>query len=171
MPIPKLLTVLSACLIALLAAPAAHAYKPLTMGIHDPQSTRGAAGPFDLQRAVGATLTRRQILWRELVTGGATKPAGFDARNPGDPNYDWSSLDAFVQAGAARDLDPIITSYGAPDWAEGDDEADRANRFGDPGTYHPNPGDYGDFVFALATRYSGRYTPPGASGPLPRVRY
>jgi hypothetical protein len=166
----KLRTALAACLLALAAAPAAHAYAPLEMGIHDPGATEGAELPAQRVAEAGASISRTTALWSAVAPNGAVKPAGFDARNPADPRYTWTAVDAFVNAAVAHGVDPLLTFYGAPNWAEGDDAADRAKRFGEPGTYHPNGQEFGDFMFAVATRYSGSFTPAGASGPLPRVK-
>ena len=38
-------------------------------------------------------------------------------------------------------------------------------------SWKPNVADYGDWVKAVGTRYSGQFTPPGASAPLPRVDF
>jgi hypothetical protein len=152
----------------LLLAPSAQAYDPFQMGIHDPSaaSDTTAQGIAD----ANASISRTTVLWSSIAPAGDTKPAGFDARNPADPNYNWGELDTFVKGAASRGVEPLITTYGAPAWAEGDDAADHAKRFGDPGTYHPNAKEFGDFMFALATRYSGKFTPPGASAPLPKVK-
>jgi hypothetical protein len=37
--------------------------------------------------------------------------------------------------------------------------------------YKPNAAEYGRFMTAIATRYSGHYTPPGESSPLPKVNF
>jgi hypothetical protein len=37
--------------------------------------------------------------------------------------------------------------------------------------YRPSATDFGQFAAAVGKRYSGRYTPPGGSSPLPRVSY
>jgi hypothetical protein len=50
-------------------------------------------------------------------------------------------------------------------WATGSGEPAR----GLPGVWKPSPAAFGQFFHALAVRYSGSYTPPGESAPLPRV--
>jgi hypothetical protein len=171
MPFSKLITTLFACLTLALFASSAQAFAPFQMGIHDPGATEGAELPAQRVSAANASISRTTTLWSSIAPNGPTKPSGFDARNPADPKYNWTALDAFVNGAAAHDVAPLVTTYGTPDWAEGNNDADRAKRFGDPGTYHPNAKEYGDFMFALATRYSGKFTPSGASVPLPRVKY
>jgi hypothetical protein len=170
MPFSKLSTVLLGCVFAAVLAAPAQAFAPFEMGIHDPVAENGDAVHFDRMKDAHAGVARLTIYWSRHVPAGTEKPAGFDARNPADPGYNWTAIDAFVRAADARGIDPLITTLDAPGWAEGDDAADRANRTGDPGTYHVNAKDFGDFMSALATRYSGSFK-DAAGNTLPRVRY
>jgi hypothetical protein len=176
MPFSKLIPSLFVCLLALAFASSAQAYSPFQLGIYDPVAASGmqpdAGINFARMKDSNATLTRINIEWRSIVTNSPTKPAGMDARNPADGNYNWSGLDAFVRSAAANGLEPIITTSAAPDWAEGNSASDHAKRQGDPGTYNPNPRDYADLGTALATRYSGKFPDPSNPGQnLPKVRY
>jgi hypothetical protein len=172
MPISKLRTALLTCLLLALGATSAQAYAPFQMGLHDPVADNGDAARFDLARDAHARIARITVYWADHVPAGSDPPAGFDARNPADPGYNWTAIDAFVRAAGERGIDPLITTLKAPTWAEGDDAADRAQRTGDPGTYHPNAKAYGDFMHALATRYSGKFPDPANPGRnLPRVSY
>jgi hypothetical protein len=63
----------------------------------------------------------------------------------------------------------LFTVYSAPNWAEGPGRPPVEDAL-PQGTWKPDPDALADFATALATRYSGSYTPPGASGPLPAVR-
>ena len=40
-----------------------------------------------------------------------------------------------------------------------------------PGIWKPSPSAYGQFVQAVATRYTGHFIPTGNSPPLPRVQF
>jgi hypothetical protein len=175
MPFRKLTTALLACALAAGLTTSAQAHRAFQMGIYDPTAASGAAGAplnFDRMRDAGAGLTRVTVEWKGVVPNTADKPAGFDTRNPADPNYAWGSLDAFVRAAVARGLDPVVTSTGAPAWAEGNSAADRKRRTGDVATFNPNPAEYGNFGFAMATRYSGSFPDPANPGTnLPRVRF
>jgi hypothetical protein len=166
----KLSPVLLGCALALSIAAPASAYAPFEMGIHDPFADNGDAARFDRIKDANAGVARITMYWARHVPGGSDKPAGFDARNPADPGYNWTAVDAFVKAADARGMEALITTLEAPPWAEGYTAADRARRFGDAGTYHPNPKDFADFMHALATRYSGKFK-DAAGNPLPRVRY
>ena len=172
MPFRKLPPVLLGCVLAVVLASPASAFAPFQLGIHEPAAGSGDAGVFDRMSGARSQIARTAVEWTTVVPGGTTKPAGFDARNPADPQYNWATVDAFVRAADGRGMQALLTTYRAPQWAEGDDDADRARRFGKPGAYHPNAQHYGDFIFALATRYSGSFPDPANPGRnLPRVRY
>src|SRR4051794_10858964 len=110
-------------LLVLAFAPAAHAYAPFQMGIHDPGAGEGAVLPAERIQDAGASISRTAIIWSSIAPGGSTKPAGFDARNAGDPAYNWATTDAFVNAAVGHGVDPLLTVYSTPAWAEGDDDA------------------------------------------------
>lgn len=152
--------------LALIAAANASAARPLETGFSEGRYVSNSASVrdewFNLTDETGAGIVRLNLGWRNITSG---EPA--DPRDPADPAYNFARFDAAVRDAAARGLDVLITSYHAPDFAEG------ANRPGNvrAGTWRPNASDYKDFSIALAERYSGSFNPPGAGGVLPRVRY
>jgi hypothetical protein len=100
----------------------------------------------------------------------ATSAPAFNATDPAAyPAADWGQLDQIVRDAAAVGIGLDFTLGGpAPDWAVG------------PGAPHGSPYDtgwmpsaprFGQFVHAVAERYSGHYVPPGATRPLPRVSF
>src|SRR5688572_29236392 len=97
------LVVLAIALVALPTPAVAAGARGLSIGFLDPLFTAGAdvRGPW-LGRAVdsGADVVRVQIGWP--VANTATRPAGFDARNPGDPAYAFAAADAAVTDARAR---------------------------------------------------------------------
>lgn len=112
----------------------------------------------------GADIVRVDIGW--VAPNTATRPAGFDARNPADPAYDFRRADAAIVDATAHGLRVLASFTGAPRWAEG------ANRPADaqPGTWQPDPQAVGDYGAALARRYSGTFPDPARPGAmLPRV--
>jgi hypothetical protein len=153
----------AAVLAVLLIPGAASAARPLQTAIVDggpafygPQATLG----FARVRQAGASAVRIYVGWGGTAPETPDKPAGFDAADPNDPHYDWSTLDRQVKLAAARGLEPILSPEFAPPWAEtGSRDGFR------PGSVRPDPVEYGLFATALARRYSGQT--PG----LPRVRY
>jgi hypothetical protein len=101
-----------------------------------------------------------------------TAPSGVDLSDP--RAYDGSpamqSLDRAVRAAASGGLGVIIDpSFSAPLWATSDRRP--ASITGDPWfNTDIDTGELAQWEGMLAERYSGRYTPAGASSPLPRVR-
>jgi hypothetical protein len=115
-------------------------------------------------KTAGSNLIRITVPWRQVSP---TKP--LLPTNPGDSSYDMSSIDAQVESAHALGLQVMLTTYLAPDWAEGPNRPAGAPT----GTWMPNAKAFGDFGQMLATRYSGFYSPslaPGAPA-LPKVRY
>jgi hypothetical protein len=113
-------------------------------------------------KRAGANAVRLYLSWDGFLKdpSAATKPAGMDASNPADPNYDFSGLDNQVERLKAKGLEPILNFETAPPWAE------RTHGTGwDEGTNSPDPAEYGQFALAIARRYSGSFMG------LPRVRY
>jgi len=140
---------------------------PLTLGIADDvyfQSPSIRATWIDRTVASGARDVVLFVDWAGAAP--ATRPPGFDAANPADPAYDWSSLDTVISALAARGLSVVLTIADAPSWAEGPGMPRGAT----PGTWRPDPVAFGEFATAIATRYSGSFPDPATPGAmLPRV--
>lgn len=137
----------------------------------DSQLRSDPAGTLGLLRRLGVARVKLYVPWRAVAPDptASSPPSGFDASNPASyPAGSWSYYDAVVRDATARGVG-IDMTVGAPvpQWATGPGEP----RGGPPGVWKPSPADYGRFVHALAVRYSGSYTPSGASGPLPRVGY
>jgi hypothetical protein len=115
---------------------------------------------LDLIGDTGVTTTRVDLHWAAI----APSPPD-DPRDPEDPAYDWSRADLIMRGLAERGITPIVSAYNTPTWASGG--------VAEPGivanTLAPDPEAFGDFMAALATRYSGESTSPGGD-PLPEVR-
>jgi hypothetical protein len=133
--------------------------RPLENGIFDPKSFESAEGglALDKTREAGATTVRIWLGWQGVAPLGDTKPAGFDPRNPFDPNYYWSYIDQLVIDAVQHGLEPMLMIVDAPDWAE---------RSSGGGLYgrDPDPKELGYFAEAAVKRYSGYV------GTIPRVR-
>lgn len=117
-------------------------------------------GRLDLIDDTGVTTTRVNLHWAAIAP---SRPA--DPRDPSDPAYDWARADLIMLGLAERDITPIVSAYNTPAWASGG----RVEAGIVANTLAPDPGDYGDFMAALATRYSGEMTSPGGDR-LPEVR-
>jgi hypothetical protein len=124
---------------------------PLLTGIVDSFGREEAPIMFRQVRTAGGSIARFGLYWANVAPPGA-RPAGFNAADPADPNYRWSSLDREVQLAVAAGLEPIVSVENPPTWA----------RLGDG---RPDAEALGAFATAAATRYGGSF------GGLPRVRY
>ena len=145
-------------------APDASAERGLITGLIDPayRSSADQDAWFDLTAEAEAEMVRIGVSWRFTAP---TPPA--EARDPSDPAYRFSNLDASVRAAAARGFEVLLSVQGAPGWAEGPNRP----AFAAPGSWDPDAGAFGDFGHALAQRYSGSLPDPAGAGSLPRVRY
>jgi hypothetical protein len=115
-------------------------------------------------RQAGATIVRIPVDWRATVQ--PLPAARADLRDPASPAYRFAPLDAVLKQAAAAGLTPLIVVSDAPAFAE----APGRWRFAYPGTWAPNPEALESFGAALAKRYDGSFSDPGAPGrPLPRV--
>lgn len=143
-----------AVMVGALAMPSsASAIRPLEVGLTDGIFEDPNAGTRDLwfDRAVDA---RSELIllvapWRGIAP--ANPLPGFDARNPNDPQYDFSVLDAAVSDADSRGFRIAILVTNAPDFAEGDNPPGSVA----DGTWKPKPGAIEDFGHAIAERYEG----------------
>jgi hypothetical protein len=117
-------------------------------------------------RSLGVGVVRVLVPWDQVAAdpGSRTPPAGNQYPTAAWAGYDFIDREA-RKYGIRVDL---LLSGGAPVWATGTGEPRR-----DPstGVWYPSANAYGQFVEAAAKRYSGQYTPPGASSALPRVNF
>jgi hypothetical protein len=131
--------------------------------LSEDQATRALA-VADI-RAAGATVVRIPVNWEDVVA--AAPAAGFDARDPSDPAYDFARIDASVSSVAAAGLQPLLVVSHAPAFAE----APRRWPYAYRGSWDPSPAALGEFATALARRYDGDFPDPARAGQaLPGVR-
>ena len=74
-----------------------------------------------------------------------------------------------MRSAEGHGLDVLFTVYRAPGFAEGPNRPP-VNQQAPQGSWKIEPAELGDFATALATRYSGKFTPLGELTPLPKVR-
>ena len=100
------------------------------------------------------------------------RPPRFDAANPtAYAAAVWAPFDAIVRAAAARGIGvDLALEAPAPLWAIGPG-VPPGTAAGFVGSWEPSAKEFGLFVRAVGTRYSGHYAPPGDSAPLPPVRF
>lgn len=137
----------------------------------DVQLKSNPAGTLATLRLLGASRVRVFVTWSSIApsSGSRRRPRGFNAVNPAAyPARNWAVYDRIVQDAAADQIGLDFTLTGpAPLWATGPGMP----RGGPYGQWKPSAPEFKSFVAAMGTRYSGRYTPRGASRPLPRVNF
>jgi hypothetical protein len=142
------------------AAPVAAAARPFETSLQDSAvySTDpvGADVALAHMRQAGAGWVRIDVSWDHVAPPGAVRPAGFNAADPGDPNYHWGQTDWAILRAVANGLKPFVNISEAPTWAQ-------RGVGGRDGTTNPDPGELAAFARAAALRYSGGYAG------LPRV--
>jgi hypothetical protein len=135
--------------------------RPFVTALYDPVLFTPFGGPYAPSGAervagAGAVRVRIPVRWRLTAPAGATRPADFVADNPADPYYRWAATDANIEAAVGAGLEPYVTIYDAPVWAQGAGS-------GRVGSVRPSQTDLADFATAAARRYDGVLHP--------RVRY
>jgi hypothetical protein len=130
-------------------------------------------------RATAKTLQQLGVQIVHLyVNWGSVAPNPESFRRPAfkatDPNAypasSWAAYDATVRDLTADHIVVNLSLTGKPPlWAEGLSDP-KSKRTTEP-QWEPNVREYGQWVTAVARRYSGHFTPPGARKPLPRVSF
>ena len=141
---------------------------PLAPGRAGPQSmfTMGSqliedpVGTLNQLHALGVDRVHVYMSWSAIAPDAqsATRPS-FDATDPAAyPASGWAAYDTVVRGLAARHMGIDLALAGpVPVWAESPGSKYDRKEF----DYKPDAAAYGQWVRAVATRYSGHYTPPG----------
>jgi hypothetical protein len=146
--------------VAAAAAPASAGAQPFETSLQD--ASVYSINPVDTSTGLikmhqaGANWVRVDVNWSHVAPEGLTKPLGFNAADPADPQYRWGQTDWAVLRAVASGLKPFINISESPDWAQ-------RGGGGRDGTVNPDPAELATFARAAATRYSGAF------GGLPRV--
>jgi hypothetical protein len=130
--------------------PAAGASHPLRTGLY--LGTDGAADDlaYTRARAAGTSMVRLPVRWSEIAP--KVPSNGFQAADEADPAYRWVSIDAQVELAAAHGLQPLLTVYEPPAWAE--------SKPGPQRTGAVDADAFAKFGAAIATRYDGNHGEP-----------
>ncbi len=158
-------------MIAVHAAPAAASTTQEALFQDDVQLKADPAGTLATFRELGVTRVRVSVIWRAIApqSGSRHRPKGFHATDPTSyPAAGWAPYDAIAQDAKADGIavDFMLTGP-APLWATGP----AMPRGGPYGQWKPSAREFGAFVRAVGTRYSGSYRPRGALQALPRVSF
>lgn len=151
---------LLACVaLSMLAAPAQSVASPDQRSIlqddarliNSTASVRDAS--LDELVALGVDTVKFTIDWRSFAPAGRQRPAGFQAADPAAyPAERWAPYDDAIAGAQRRGIEPFLQVTGpAPDWAA-------PGRSDPPGISRPDPEEFGSFVRAVGTRYSGSYS-------------
>ncbi|HWE08042.1 MAG TPA: hypothetical protein VG325_01730 [Solirubrobacteraceae bacterium] len=177
--------VAAAAVAALITACGGGGSAPALPPLHDPtgpESMFTSAAEITNPATAGATIATLKSLgvdrvhvplyWATLAPDAASphKPS-FDATDPAAyPASAWAAYDSVVRQLKASGMGIDMTlSPPPPRWAEGPGAPHPAVQI--DWAWRPSAAEFGQFVRAVATRYSGHYVPPGASKPLPRVDF
>jgi hypothetical protein len=164
------LTLAAVCLFPL-AGSAAASRQQLSMFEEDAQLQHDPVGTLNTLRGLGVGIVRVYVAWSSIAPApnARGRPAHFNAASPAAYAASrWAVYDEIVRAAARRGIAVDLTlSAPAPRWATGAGAPRDAPR----GVWKPSAREYGQFVRAVATRYSGRYVPARSRQPLPAVRY
>ncbi|HUJ35552.1 MAG TPA: hypothetical protein VLW51_10110 [Solirubrobacteraceae bacterium] len=159
------------------AQPPAHASRtqPLETIFEAQTELFAKPGPtLDVLKRLGVDDVKVFMQWGPMTPDSTahTRPAGFDAAEPSAyAAAAWAPYDAIIRAAAARGIGvDLALEAPAPLWAVGPG-VPPGTAPGFVGAWEPSAKEYGLFVHAVATRYSGHYTPPGGTAPLPPVRF
>ena len=148
--------------------------RPGPESIFDPGLSLSAnpAGTLGLMRQLGVERIKLFVSWASVAPASTSRARPrFDASDPASyPAAAWAQYDAIVRDAQARGISLYVGVGGlAPLWATQPHPAPGGPYGG--AQWEPSAAEFGQFVHAVATRYSGHYTPAGASSPLPRLSF
>ena len=134
-------------------------------------STATVTRTLDVLKGLGVNQIRATVVWKDVALDAFSSraPAHFDATNPAAyPASSWAPYDRLDELARARGMAVNFNvTAPAPLWAVARGAA--SPHYADH--WMPSSADFGRFVQALGTRYSGHYVPAGAHAVLPRVSF
>jgi hypothetical protein len=154
------------------ALPGVHPHRdgPVSMFTVGAELYTNSAANMNLLQSLGVSVVRLDMNWTAIAPDPASlrKPT-FDAKDPNAyPAASWAKYDPLIRGLTARHIGIDLALIGPPPlWAEGRGAPSRTTQ----PEWKPDAGAYADYAHAVGTRYSGHFTPPGASRPLPRIDF
>ncbi len=166
---------LALAVVPLLLIPATRAHASnaqISMFQDDPALTSNPQYVLGQVRLLGGTMMKVGLNWSQVAPAKLSRrpPRGFNASNPAAyPAGNWRVYDTIVRDAAAQGIKVNFQlGIAAPIWATGPGAPrDGQHHF----NWEPSPSAFAAFVRAAGKRYSGSFTPRGASAPLPRVSF
>ena len=156
--------------LAVAAAPAGASTKQISIIEPGSQLESNPVATLQTLRLLGAQEIRLVLHWNQIApdANSRSEPHGFSGSNPAAyPAASWAPWDAIIEDAKAADIGVDLDLDGrAPLWA-----MPRSAPVDAQGSQNPSASDYEAFVQAVGKRYSGTYTPSGASTPLPKVTF
>jgi hypothetical protein len=154
------------------ALPALHPHRsgPESMFTAAVELTSDPVGTLNAIKALGVDRVHIYMHWADIAPDPTSprRPA-FDATDPAAyPASGWAIFDTIIRDAQARGIGVDLALVPPPPrWAEGRGAPHPATQ----PEWKPSASEFGQFVRAVGTRYSGHYTSPGSSQPLPRVSF
>ncbi len=111
----------------------------IPFAISDDAAQRAFPAQLVVARSLGLSSARAYIDWSAIATARPAQP-----RDPNDPAYDWSTVDADMARYTGAGLTVQFAFWRVPAWANGGAE---------PNTWPLAAQDLGDFAYAAALRY------------------
>ncbi len=142
---------------------------PVSIFTSPSQATLTPAALDELRR-LGVDRIHVYLHWADIAPDPTSRrrPA-FDGTDPAAyPPANWAVYDTIIRNAQARGLGVDLALIPPPPaWAAGKGAPDPATQ----PEWRPSAAMFGEFVQAVALRYSGHYRAPGGSRPLPRVDF
>ncbi len=172
--------VVVAAAVGALAAHASADHSQVAIIQDDTRMLADPSGTLLAARQLGAGDVRLLVRWQKLAPDPDSnhRPSDFDAANPASyPAAKWARYDTVLRDAAADGITVDFDVAGnAPLWATGPGKP-HYSPGSPPHNWEPSAVQFGAFMHALGTRYSGAYDPrtgtlaPGNPNDLPRVRF
>lgn len=109
-----------------------------------------AADRVQTMTRMGARIIRVDLRWDVVAPTRPRRP-----KDQNDPAYVWDAYDHIVDAAAQRGVRVLFTVWGTPAWAA-DPAVKKSARFPDYARRPRKAGDFGNFAYAAASRYTPR---------------
>ena len=168
------LAAIALSIVALHTASAAASVTQESLFQDDNQLKANPTGTMQTLRDLGVQRVRVNLTWNTVAPAPTSthRPKGFNATDPAAYSASaWAPYDATVRAGETYGIAIDFTIDGpAPLWATGSG-VPRGTTAYFRGVWQPSAKEFGLFVRAVGTRYSGSYKPRGSSTALPRVDF
>jgi hypothetical protein len=143
---------------------------PASMFTPAGELTQNPSATLDELRRLGVDSVHIYMHWADIAPDASSpRRPSFNAADPAAyPASGWATYDAIVRGMAARGMTLYVALVPpVPRWASAPGAPQPASQT----EWRPSAAQFEHFVRAVGIRYSGQYVPPGATQPLPRVKF